>query len=139
MKKILVVYYSKTGNTKKIAEKISKLLNADIDEIIVKEKQISPRENFKMNYKKNPSDYDLIIIGTPVWGLRPVPAIKRYLTENENKIKKIAFFCTCGAIQGFTFSQMKKLSKNPIATLKIKQKKINLSDKKIKEFCERLK
>jgi flavodoxin len=31
--KILIVYYSRTGRTKKIAEKIQYRLNADIDEI----------------------------------------------------------------------------------------------------------
>ena len=32
--KILVVFYSRTGNTKKIGEEISKNLKSDIDEII---------------------------------------------------------------------------------------------------------
>ena len=32
--KILVVYYSKTGNTKKIGEELAKKLNADVEEVI---------------------------------------------------------------------------------------------------------
>ena len=36
--KVLVAYYSRTGNTRAIADKIQKLLNADIFEIIHEKK-----------------------------------------------------------------------------------------------------
>ena len=40
----LVVYYSRTGNTKAIGEAIAEALNADIDEIIDLKKRISKTE-----------------------------------------------------------------------------------------------
>ena len=144
MKKILVVYYSKTGNTKKVAEKIFKILKADIDEIVVKGKHMLFQKKFEMNYKKNPSNYDLVIVSTPVWAFNLVPAVKKYLIENKNKIKKIAFFCTHAGIPGKTLSKMGKLSKEPIAVLDIKftrfKQKVDPSyETKIKDFCEKIK
>lgn len=144
MKKILVTYYSNTGNTKKIAEEISKNLNADIDRIVVKGKHMPFQKKFEMEYKKNPANYDLIIVGTPVWAFGPSPCIKKYLTENKNKIKKIALFCTHAGIIGKTLPKMKEVSKEPIATLDIKFSKFrniveDSYENKVKEFCERLK
>jgi flavodoxin len=141
MKKILVVYYSKTGNTKKIAEKIAKLLNADLDEIVVKGNHMPFQKKFEMTYKKNPSDYDLVAVGTPVWSFGPPPALKRYLIKN--KIKKVAFFCTYNGILGLTFKQMEKLSKKPLATLKIIFNRFNKKEEKdwknkLEKFCEEL-
>ena len=142
MKK-LVVYFSKTGNTRVIAEKIAKNLNADIDEIIDKEKNGEEKffkvKNRKIDFKKNSSEYDLAIIGTPVWGFSASPIIKSYLYKNNLQDKKLAFFCTCGGIKGFTFIQMKKLSRKPLTTLRIKSSRLDNSDDAIKEFCNRLK
>ena len=45
---------------------------------------------------KSPADYDLIIVGTPVWAGRPTPAICTYLKKNDFSGKKIAIFLTQG-------------------------------------------
>lgn len=125
--KTLVAYYSKTGNTKKIAEKIARLFGADVDEIIlIGEKQIK--------FGKNPEEYDLVIVGTPVNGFRVSNPTKQYLHKNKDKIKKVAFFCTHWGILGKTFKEMETLSKKPVASLKIKKRKIHKSENKIKEF-----
>ncbi|TFH04736.1 MAG: flavodoxin, partial [Candidatus Thorarchaeota archaeon] len=68
----LVVYYSRTGNNRTIAETIAKSLSADIDEIIDK-KNRQGRLNWllagkdsrsgnltKIEFQKNPQDYDTI-------------------------------------------------------------------------------
>ena len=144
MKKILIVYYSKTGNTKKVAEKISKILKADIDEIVAEGKHMPFQQKFKISYKKNPSDYDLVIVSTPVWAFNITPAVKKYLIENKNKIKKIAFFCTHSGMPRHVLFKMGKLSKEPIAVLdikfnKFKQKVDSSYETKIKDFCEKIK
>jgi flavodoxin len=41
-----------------------------------------------------PSDYDLIIIGTPIWAWSPTPAIRTYIKNNNLSGKKIALFFT---------------------------------------------
>ncbi len=144
MKKILVVYYSLTGNTKKVAEEISKNLNVDSDRVVVKGKHMPFQKKFEMSYQKDPSNYDLIIVGTPVWAFGPVPAVKKYLVENKKKIKKIAFFCTHAGIIGKTLPKMEESSKEPIAKLDIKFSRFrniveDSYEDKIKKFCEGLK
>ena len=54
------------------------------------------RRTSKINpITKNPSDYDLIIIGTPVWASNVATPIYTYLMEYNKEFKKIASFCTC--------------------------------------------
>lgn len=81
MKK-LVVYYSYTGNTKKIAEEVKNKLNCDILELepetpfsddydeVVEEYQNNSIDNKEVPIKDinvNLDEYDEIIVGTPVW------------------------------------------------------------------------
>jgi len=106
-KKILIIYYSRTGKTKKIATDIAIQLNADTEEIIDKKNRkgitgwiIAGRDGMKKNSteikktKKNPNDYDLTIIGTPVWAMSMTPAIKTYLEKNKNLLNNVAYFIT---------------------------------------------
>ena len=105
--KSLVVYYSRTGNAKFVAETIASELGSDIEEIVdlkkragklgwlsggkdsmqEKETQIAPT-------KMVPADYDLIVIGTPIWAWRPTPAVRTYITNNYFSGKKVALFFT---------------------------------------------
>lgn len=147
--KTLVVYYSKTGHTRKIGNKIAKILKADVEEVVDKTdrsgimgwifggRDAMRAMDTEISFKKDPSKYDVAIIGTPVWAWTVTPAIRRYL--KENKIKKVAFFCTYGGAPSKTFSEMESLSKKPIAVLGIKDKEIDLHDAEIKEFCRRIK
>jgi len=136
--KTLVVYFSLTGNTKVVAEKIAKKLNADIDSIIdtakVGDKGVMKEVN--IDFKKDPSKYDLVVIGSPVWAFGIPPFTKKYL--QNNKFGKVAFFCTFSLNSCLLFSKMKKFSKKPIAVLKIKSGQINNSDKEIELFCKKL-
>ena len=60
--------------------------------------------------KKTPRDYDLIVIGTPVWNSRLTPAIRTYLKENDLSQKKIALFSTSeGRGSEKTLAMMKSL------------------------------
>jgi len=106
--KTLVVFYSRTGNTKKMGELIAKELHADIDEIIdhtdrsgIKGWLLGGRDAMKkslteITVSKNPADYDLVIIGTPVWAGPSTPAFRTYIAQYKNKIKKVALFVTSG-------------------------------------------
>lgn len=108
--KVLVVFYSRTGNTRKAAEVIAKRLNADIERII--EKGVD-RKGFlgymgaakdamlgnqveTEPFKRNPEVYDLVVIGTPVWMWDMTPAIRTYLLKMKGKLQKtkVAFFIT---------------------------------------------
>jgi len=95
--------------TKKIAESLSNRLGADQEEIIsVKNRSgllgylLSGKEATRKEAAaikptvKNASDYNLVIIGTPVWGWNISSPVRTYLQQNIGKIKKIALFCTMG-------------------------------------------
>lgn len=109
MTKILVTFYSRTGNTKKLGEKIAEILSADIEEITTPDKRTGITKYMKCGKEglkrvlakinpiiKNPGDYDLAIIGTPNWAGNMSSPIRTYLTENKERFKKVAFFATMG-------------------------------------------
>lgn len=150
--KILVAYYTRTGNTRKVAQAIAEQLNADIDEItdlkdrkrtfmgwIIAGKDASVKNLTDIKIEKNPEKYKLVIIGTPVWAWTMTPAIRTYLTNH--KFKNLAFFCTNGGQKGETFEDMINLSKKPIAELDLLDKdvKTNNIQSKIKLFTTKLK
>jgi flavodoxin len=100
----LVVFYSRTGNNRTIAESIASRLSADIDEIIDKKNRqgrlnwlLAGRDSragnlTEIEYQKNPQDYDTIIIGAPIWAWNPIPPLRTYLKEVDLKGKRVAFF-----------------------------------------------
>ncbi|MFW9919605.1 MAG: flavodoxin family protein [Candidatus Thorarchaeota archaeon] len=100
----LVVYYSRTGNNRTIAQSIAKALSADIDEIVDKKNRkgklnwlLAGRDSraqklTDIEYKKNPQDYDTIIIGAPIWAWNPIPPLRTYLQEVDLKGKRVALF-----------------------------------------------
>jgi flavodoxin len=151
--KTLIVYYSKTGTTKILAEKLSHELKADIEELIDKKKRTGifgwlsgGRDGMKKiatelaPMKKDPSKYDMVLIGGPLWGFKSVaPATRTFLLQNRDKIKKAAFFMTKGNSACETaFDDLKEVfGKTAAGTLEIRQKEIN-SDaavKRIKAFA----
>lgn len=106
-KKVLVVYYSRSGTTKMVANEISTALKCDIEEIIDKKKRrgifalvLAGRDAvFKKTTeiaatKFDPKDYDIVIIGTPTWASSIPPAIRTYVQKNMSKLNNIALFCT---------------------------------------------
>ncbi len=45
---------------------------------------------------KNPSDYDLIILGTPVWAHNMCSPLRSYITAQKERFRAIAVLCTQG-------------------------------------------
>ncbi len=115
MKKLLVCYFSATGTTKNVAEKISKLLNGSLFEIEPSLKY-SPKDLDWMNKKSRSSiemaddqsrpeilntvkdieDYQKVIIGFPVWWYREPSIIDTFIEENNLEGKEIYLFVTSG-------------------------------------------
>ena len=88
MSKILITYFSKTGNTKIIAETIFKTVDG--------EKVIKPVKELLDNELEG---YSLIFIGFPVHS-HSVPFPVELVLKNIPPNKKIAFFSTHGALTG---------------------------------------
>ena len=109
MTKILILFYSRTGVTKKIAEALQSATGADREEIrdpkdrrgalgyLMSGREATLSKTGKiLPLQKKLADYDLIIIGTPIWAYNVSKAIRTLVTEQKNNIKKYAFFCTEG-------------------------------------------
>jgi flavodoxin len=150
--KILVVYYSKTGTTRKLAERIAAQLNADVESIVDTKKRsgligwlVGGRDGMRKisttidPVSKNAADYDLVLIGGPLWGFKSVaPAARTYLKQHRSTIKKAGFFITCGGTSpDDAFNDLKELYGKPVAgILCVKQHDINdaATAQKVKEF-----
>lgn len=132
MPKILVAYYSQTGHTRQIAEETASALGADVDEIRdaggAREWPRSPGLLWKIVAKrpaeiapagKRPEDYDLVVIGTPIWMFRLSPPVRAFLRLNGASFAQVAFFCTEGGAGGErAFGEMARIvGKEPVAKL----------------------
>ncbi len=154
--KILVVFYSRSGKTKKVAGKISELLKCEIEEIIdLKNRKGIPgflsagsdanlrRLTTIKEIKNNPSLYDLVIIGTPIWSSNISTPIRTYLSLHKEDFKNVAFFCTqLGSDANKVFDGMKNLSqKTPLALLVLTSREVARDQyiQKVKEFINNLK
>jgi flavodoxin len=131
MEKKLIVYYSYTNNTKKIAEQIQMATGADICEIetvepytgdynsVVEQGKDEVDFGFKPEIKPigvNLADYDTIIIGTPVWWYTYAPAVATFLSEYDLSGKTVIPFATNGGWLGHTLKDIEKSCKNAIVT-----------------------
>ncbi len=94
-----MIYFSQSGNTEKIAEKIQNgIIKSDNDCNLKKIKEV--------NLKSLP-DYDLIGIGTPTFYYREPINVKLFISRFENlKGKHCFLFATHGSIIGNTFYYM---------------------------------
>ena len=146
--KALVVYYSRTGTTKKVGEEIANSLNCDMEVISDNTKRMGAkgyiicgfegarRKIAKINEpKKKASDYDITIIGTPIWSWNMSSLIRSYLTNYGRDCKKVAFFCTQGGSGAErAFKEMEDIcGKKPICNLALTTKEV-----KEEEYSERV-
>ena len=136
---ILVVYYSRTGSTRKVAEYITKQLDADMEAIIDMKKRsgvggfvlggkdsLMRKETEISEIKKDPSKYELVIVGSPIWAGNMPPAIRTYLNKYKANIESVAFFATSGgSSQVKIFEEVKSLlDKELISLMRICTKEI---------------
>ena len=128
--KILLAYYSRTGNTRVVAEAISEKLGCDLEEITEPKNR-----NGLMGYmsagsdaqkaiitainptKQNVEEYDLVIVGTPIWAWNISAPIRSYLAANIGKFPQIAFYITLDGRPGETLRNMETVAgKAPLAS-----------------------
>jgi flavodoxin len=152
--KTLIVYYSRTNVTKDIANRLQKELECDIEEITDGGKYDGRLGYMKggMNasmgrtsdidpISKNPSDYDLVIIGTPVWASNMATPVYTYLIKYNDQIKKMASFCTC--ISGGYEKALEKIAevsgKTQVSTMFLNAKDVKNPTEKINTFIKNIK
>lgn len=115
MSKILISYFSASGVTKSVAEKINNVVGGDLFEIEPKEKytkedldwtnqesrsSIEMKQNIKpeiLNKVSNLDLYNTVVIGFPIWWYKEPTIIDKFLEENNMENKKIYVFVTSGS------------------------------------------
>lgn len=149
--KILVVFYSRTGLTKKLALSLADKIGAEVEEIIDQNPRsgvlgyiVSGREAISKKLAKidtprlNPGDYDLVIIGTPLWAGTMSSPIRSYLTQFKGGFKSVAFFTTQQAsAQERVFTILSDfVNLKPSATMSVLSKEVVRGDyqEKINDF-----
>jgi len=132
--KSLVVYYSRDGSTRIVAEELKAQLGGDIEEItepngrggplgwIRSGKEGSQGIIVTINPTKlDPSGYDVVAIGTPIWAWNVSSPVRSYMAAMKGKLPKVAFFCCMDNKPGDTFKVMEDLAgKAPVATAEFK-------------------
>ncbi|RAI03819.1 hypothetical protein DLJ53_04930 [Acuticoccus sediminis] len=107
MRNLLVVYFSETGHTARAARDVALRLGGDLDRIVpLMPQKSSPlakafaalmgREELVHNPARNPSEYAVVVIASPVWAGRLPPPVRGYLGKVKGRLGAVAFLVTCG-------------------------------------------
>ena len=132
MTKTLIAFHSRTGYTRRVARALADRLNSDLDEIQI----VQPLDG-RIGYlmcaieamtglapalrpaRKDPANYDLIVIGTPVWFWSLASPVRSWLDEHHLRSRRFGFFCTMGGSgASCVFSTMAELAGDkPVATM----------------------
>lgn len=102
---ILVAYFSHTGNTKEVAQKIAEYTGGNLAEIQRAEEYGDLQEEAEAEIKDgihpeitvssgNIADYDTIFVGYPIWWDEAPAMIATFLAENDFSGKRVIPFCT---------------------------------------------
>lgn len=159
--KTAVVYYSQSGNTQYVSEKIAEALQADL--IRLEPEEAYPDSGAKKFFwggrsalmgeepKLKPyvfdgQAYDRIIFGTPVWAGTFTPPLRSFVKEQKDgwKATHFAVFACCMGSGKKTAEKLKKLLgisawDAEMLLIDPKNKKTAESEAKIQAFIESLK
>ncbi|MBR2740268.1 MAG: flavodoxin family protein [Oscillospiraceae bacterium] len=155
--KRLVVYYSLSGNTEEAAKKIAEALGADLlkletvkkmpksfaAQIIVGGGQVV----FNHIPRLKPMDkdviaYDEIILGSPIWNSKGVPAVNAFLRDRDaaEKVTSLFFLSAGGDTEKGLEAITKQLPnlRNSVSLLDRKSKGSEENGAKIASFTEKI-
>lgn len=122
-KKALLVYYSYTGNTQRIAELIQKETGADLVrlepatpytgsyEAVVDQGKAEVESGFQPALQPlavDVRDYDTVLVGTPTWWYTMAPAVLTFLRGQDWQGKTVIPFMTNAGWPGHVIEDMKR-------------------------------
>jgi hypothetical protein len=140
----LLVYFSRTGTTKGLAEGIRKTLverglDCDVEPLEDRTDRRGLFGYLRSSFdggigrstklfptKHNPSLYDVVILGTPVWNASVSAPIRTYLSAQAGRLPPVAFFLTFGSSgSARAFRKLRKLAgRSPIAELAVREREV---------------
>lgn len=102
----LVVYFSRHGHTRRVAQVIAEQCGADTEEIVdgidrhgvwgylrSLAEAVLRRPVAIQPSRRSPRDYDIVIIGTPIWAWHLASPVRAYLGRHRGRFRRVAFFC----------------------------------------------
>ena len=113
--KVLVAYFSATGNPRPVAEKVAELTGGDLFEIVPAQPYTAADLNYNTDCRANAEQndpnarptiagavedmgqYDAVLIGYPIWWGRAPKIIHTFLETYDLSGKTVAAFCTSGS------------------------------------------
>jgi flavodoxin len=108
---VLVVCYSRSGRTRSLARQIAEQCGADFEEIELAGRRrgligwlrcaleaLTGRVPKIRASRRPPSNYDTVVVGTPVWGWRMASPVRAYLQRHRGQVRRVACFCTYGRL-----------------------------------------
>lgn len=113
--KVLIVYFSATGNTRTVAEKVAEITGGDLFEIVPAQPYTADDLNYNTDCRANAEQsdpdarpaianavedmeqYDAVLIGYPIWWGRAPKIIHTFLETYDLSGKTVAAFCTSGS------------------------------------------
>lgn len=124
MTRALIAYHSRTGYTRRVAQMLADRLGADLEEIQI----VQPLDD-RIGYlmcaieamtglapalrptRRDPANYELIVIGTPVWFWSLASPVRSWLEQHPLRGRRFGFFCTMGGSgASCVFSTMAELA-----------------------------
>jgi flavodoxin len=107
--RILVCYYSMTGNTRRLAEELQHATGATLEEITEPRPRrglpgvlralfdaLTRRQPPLLPGRTDPATVDLLLLGGPVWAQRLASPVRAYAARSAGRARQVAFFCTEG-------------------------------------------
>jgi len=137
--RILVVFYSRTGNTRRAARAIARATDADVEEIEDRASRRGLLGYLKSAYealkqgqptivlpRRDPSAYDIVLVGSPTWASALPGPVRAYLTRFAGRLPAVAFFVTCGGsgAENVLVQMGRAAVKQPLATLILTQRDV---------------
>jgi Flavodoxin len=130
--KVLVVYFSRTGYTRRTAEMLAKATGGELCAITESTSRqglwgywcsawqaLMRREASVNKLSCDPAAADLVLIGTPIWGWHLSSPVRTFARLHASRIRRFAFFCTMGGSGSETvFAELRQIfGRPPLATL----------------------
>jgi len=134
MNPCLIVYYSRSGTTAKVARALAQACGADLEEI----HDVRPRGGVAGYLRSawqalrkapapiaapqhRPADYPFIVLGTPVWAGKMSAPMRSYILQQREHFRRVGLFCTMGGSGGQdVLTAMAELcNKLPVASMSL--------------------
>lgn len=106
--KALVVFFSRTGATRGVAEAIAHAAGGDLEELKELKSRLGLlgwlRSGYEGTYRlasdplplhHDPADYDIVFVGSPTWNKALSSPVRGFLQRHGARLPRVALFATC--------------------------------------------